>query len=240
MSRKFKLPKDYLGDGVELWKKRTIVINPGVTVLVGCNGIGKTSLLHCIKNQLKKENVPCISFDNLHDGGSNARSEAAFHENYGLVASLMCSSEGESIVINMGMLASKLRHFVEKGDDGDRINKLAMAFAKINGEKMEEQEESNERWILLDAIDSGLSIDNIVDVKEYLFKTILENNFGKEIYILVVANEYEMAHGEDCFDVHNGKYVKFTDYEDYRNFVLKSKEWKDKRDEVLSDAESEE
>ena len=105
---------------------------------------------------------------------------------------------------------------------------------------MEEQEESNERWILLDAIDSGLSIDNIVDVKEYLFKTILENNFGKEIYILVVANEYEMARGEDCFDVHNGKYVKFTDYEDYRNFVLKSKEWKDKRDEVLSDAESEE
>ena len=51
MSRKFKLPKDYLGDGVELWKKRTIVINPGVTVLVGCNGIGKTSLLHCIKKE---------------------------------------------------------------------------------------------------------------------------------------------------------------------------------------------
>lgn len=240
MSRKFKLPKDYLGDGVELWKKRIITINNGVTVLVGCNGIGKTSLLHCIKDQLKKENVPCISFDNLYDGGSNARDEAAFREDFGLLSSLMCSSEGENIMINIVSLVSKLRHFVETGDNGDKIDKLVMSIARLNEEKMEEKEESNERWILLDAIDSGLSIDNIVDVKEYLFKTILENNFGKEIYILVVANEYEMARGENCFDVHNGKYVKFKDYEDYRNFVLKSKEWKDIRDEVVSDAESEE
>lgn len=239
MSRKFKLPKDYFGEGIELWKKRAITINPGVTVLVGCNGIGKTSLLHCIKDQLKKEKVPCISFDNLHDGGSNARSEAAFREDFGLLSSLMCSSEGENIMINIVSLVSKLRHFVETGDNGDKIDKLVMSIARLNEEKMEEKEESNERWILLDAIDSGLSIDNIVDVKEYLFKTILENNFGKEIYILVVANEYEMARGENCFDVHNGKYVKFKDYEDYRNFVLKSKEWKDIRDEVASDAESE-
>lgn len=240
MSRKFKLPKDYFGEGIELWKKRAITINPGVTVLVGCNGIGKTSLLHYIKNQLKKENIPCILFDNLHEGGSNARSEAAYHEDFGLLSSLMSSSEGESIVINMGILASKLRHFVETGDDGDKISKLAMVFAKHNGEKTEKHKESNERWILLDAIDSGLSIDNIVDVKEYLFKTILENNFGKEIYILVVANEYEMARGEDCFDVRNGKYIKFKDYEDYRNFVLKSKEWKEKRDEVFVHAKNKE
>ena len=240
MSRDFKLQKYIHEENLILWKKRTITIKNGVTVLVGCNGIGKTSLLHCIKNQLKKENIPCISFDNLHDGGHNAVSEAAFNDDFGLVASFTCSSEGENIVINMGILASKLRKFIETGDDGDKINKLAMVFAEYRGNKKEEKEESNERWILLDAIDSGLSIDNIVDVKEYLFRTILENNFGKEIYILVVANEYEMARGEDCFDVRNGKYIKFKDYENYRNFVLKSKEWKEERDDAFASVKNEE
>lgn len=240
MSRKFKLQKYIHEENLILWKKRTITINDGVTVLVGCNGIGKTSLLHYIKNQLKKENIPCISFDNLHDGGHNAMSEAAFNEDFGLVASFACSSEGESIVINMGILASKLRNFVETGNDGNRINKLAMAFSNVRGDKKEEQEESNERWILLDAIDSGLSIDNIVDVKEYLFRTILENNFGKEIYILVVANEYEMAREENCFDVRNGKYIRFIDYDDYRNFVLESKKWKEERDDAFANAKNKE
>ena len=240
MSRNFKLQKYIHEENLILWKKRTITINDGVTVLVGCNGIGKTSLLHCIKNQLKKENIPCILFDNLHDGGHNAMSEAAFNDDFGLVASFPCSSEGESIVINIGILASKLRKFIETGDNSDKINKLAMAFAEYRGDKKEEKEESNERWILLDAIDSGLSIDNIVDIKEYLFKTIIENNFGKEIYILVVANEYEMARGENCFDVRNGKYIKFKDYDDYRNFVLKSKEWKEERDDAFASAKNEE
>ena len=63
MSRNFKLQKYIHEENLILWKKRTITINDGVTVLVGCNGIGKTSLLHYIKNQLKKENIPCILFD---------------------------------------------------------------------------------------------------------------------------------------------------------------------------------
>ena len=44
--RKFKLEKDYYEDGQNLYKKRTVTINPGITVLVGCNGIDKTTMLH--------------------------------------------------------------------------------------------------------------------------------------------------------------------------------------------------
>ena len=102
---------------------------------------------------------------------------------------------------------------------------------EINGETIEEVEIPKERWILLDAVDSGLSVDNIVDIKEDLFKTILEYNFGNEIYIIVSANEYEMARGEKCFDVYNGKYVEFKDYEEYRDFIVESKEWKHQRSE---------
>ena len=57
MSRKFVLEKDYYEEGVNLYKKKTVTINSGVTVLVGCNGIGKTTFLHQIRDRLKKQNL---------------------------------------------------------------------------------------------------------------------------------------------------------------------------------------
>lgn len=75
MSRKFRLWKDPYDCGFDLWKKKTIEIKSGVTVLVGCNGIGKSTLLNNIESLLKKDKIPVIHFDNLSDGGSNARSE---------------------------------------------------------------------------------------------------------------------------------------------------------------------
>lgn len=230
MSRKFSIEKNYYDEGYELYKKETITINPGVTVLVGCNGTGKTTLMHQIKNQLKKECVPYISFDNLHDGGSKAISSAAFFEDFGFVATAACSSEGENIIMNIANLARRLGNFIRNGEDNGREKRLEKAFEKIfSGDEDKKQESINERWILLDAIDSGLSVDNIVEVKEDLFKTILEDYKDGDVYIIVSANEYEMARGEQCFDVHNGEYVTFADYEDYRDFILNSRKWKDER-----------
>ena len=214
MSRKFTLERDYYDEGFNLYKKKTITIKPGVTVLVGCNGIGKTTLLHQMRDTLKKDKIPYVSFDN-----------------FGFMATAICSSEGENIVMNVGNLAARLGQFVKTGEDTKekKYTQLARSIAQINREEIEESEISKERWILLDAVDSGLSVDNIVDIKEQLFKTILEYNYGNEIYIIISANEYEMARGEQCFDVYNGKYVTFKDYEEYRNLVLQSKEWKYQR-----------
>ena len=44
-----------------------------------------------------------------------------------------------------------------------------------------------------------------------------------------------MARDEQCFDVYNGKYVKFTDYEEYRDFILQSREWKNQREQYRDD-----
>lgn len=230
MSRKFKLIKRYYDD-YDLYKKRSITINEGVTVLVGCNGSGKTTLLHQIKDQLKKDGIPFVSFDNLHDGGSRAISSAGFYGDFGFMGNLMTSSEGESIVLSISRLASTLRAFIQTGESQTDRDRFSRGFAKaIWGDEIEEKKEvPNERWILLDAIDSGLSVDNVVDLKECLFKTILEDDFNGSIYIVVSANEYELCRGENCFDVYNGKYVKFSNYERYRNFILKSREIKDKR-----------
>lgn len=204
MSRKFKILRNFHDEGIKLYAKGTIEIKPGLTVLVGCNGAGKTTLLKQIESRLKKEKIPYVSFDNLHDGGSNARSEAAFMNDFEFVANSMCSSEGENIALNVGRFAYKIGALLKKC-------------------------EGNEAWILMDAIDSGLSVDAVVDMKKGLFETILEHYSDKELYIVVSANEYELARGEKCFDVVNCKYVKIKDYEDYRNIILQSREIKDKR-----------
>ena len=234
MGRKFILERDYYDEGYNLYKKKTIEIKSGVTVLIGCNGIGKTTLLHQIKNSLKKDKIPYIEYDNLAKGGGYARERAGFLGDFEFLATAMQSSEGENIVMNMGKLARDIGDFVRNGRtaEEERMHRMARAFQKARGEDAEEAKIIKERWILLDAVDSGLSVDNIVDIKEYLFKTILEHNDGNEIYIVISANEYEMAREEKCFDVYNGKYVTFNNYEEYRDFILQSKEWKNQRDKT--------
>lgn len=221
MSRKIKVWKDPYGEGFDICKKRSVTFESGLTVLVGCNGSGKTTMLHNIKEELKKEGIPVLSYDNLHDGGSHARSREAFRDNWAFVGTSMCSSEGENIVLNMSSLASDLGKFIRTGVDGrDSLARILDADKEVK---------SDERWILLDAIDSGLSVDNIVEVKEYLFKTILEHDFGKEIYIIVSANEYEMCRGERCFDVSKGSEVSIKSYDKYRKVILASRERKGAR-----------
>lgn len=215
-------------------KRKTVVLNSGVTVLVGCNGIGKTTFLHQIRDRLKDHDVPYIEYDNLHDGGKESVSRASFYCDFEFMSMEMQSSEGENIVLNIGKLASELGQFVKTGIPKEK-NIFAKAFENLNDTKDKNKEHISERWILLDAVDSGLSVDNIVNIKEQLFKTILEYNFGNEIYIVISANEYEMARGEQCFDVYNGKYITFKDYEDYRNMILESKKWKEERVKVRKD-----
>ena len=218
----------------KIFLRKKIEIKPGVTVLVGCNGTGKTSLINYMKNQLEKENVPYISFNNLLDGGSNSRSEALYNNDIQLLASLTYCSEGECIATNLMNLSKKLTYFMEHGKANDRFSKLNNLMKELitNGDE-QESEPVKERWVLLDAVDSGFSIDNIIDLKECLLKPLTELDFDGELYIVISANSFEMANGEQCLDVYNGKYTTFSDYENYKNFILKSRERKEKRYEQL-------
>lgn len=118
----------------------------------------------------------------------------------------------------------------ESQDCGDRLCK---AFARAVWGDQNEPEIPNKRWLLFDAIDSGLSIDNVIDIKEYLFKTILED--AVKTYIIVSSNAFEFANNESCLDTHTGKYIHFENYDKYKDFILKSKEIKNKRYEKSKD-----
>lgn len=204
---KFQIDTNPFDDKKPLYRRKNIEFKVGVTVLVGCNGSGKTTLLRQLARKLDNKDLLYVKYNNLTDGGSNARSKAIHYGNMEFLAASMCSSEGENIAMNLGNVARQIRQ-------------LSNTCHKHNLKQL---------FVLIDGIDSGMSIDTIEDVKKYLFIPVLEDNDDLEVYIIVSANDYTMAKDEQCFDVYTGNYRTFKDYDDYRNFIIKSKERKDKR-----------
>lgn len=226
--------KDPYDAGFTPTAAKEIELKPGLTVLVGCNGAGKTTLIMNIEESCKDNNIPCHVFDNLKDGG--------YHDMFGtvlsgmyefeddsldLAISMMNSSEGECIKLNIGRQSTKYKEFIKTGYFNNRQHRLSKLFYN---EKLPNIVEDNRRVLLFDATDSGMSIDTVCDIKE-LFKLILQDakDAGVEFYIIISANEYELCRNEKCFNVNSGKYLTFSDYKDYRRFILNSRKIKDKR-----------
>ena len=87
---------------------------------------------------------------------------------------------------------------------------------------------------MFDAVDSGYSIDNVVDLKQTFDEMIRHfSENGHELYIVVSANEFELAYQTPCMDVTNGKYITFNTYNQFKKFILTSAKKKDKRDERI-------
>ena len=222
---RIKTWRDPYESGFSPTRPKEISIEEGLTVLVGCNGAGKSTLLLNIKDEMKKQKIPYHLYDNLKDGNSTSIAEAFFFGDSELGAALCYSSEGEAIKINFGQLSTKFKRFLKDGFFDTKGNRLARIFQEES-----EEEVSNKRVLLFDAVDSGLSVDSIIEIKS-VFDLILQDakKFGIEMYIIISANEYELARGSNCFDVNEGKYVAFADYEDYRSFIIKSRKKKEKR-----------
>ena len=235
MSRRFKTWRDPYGEGFYTCRPKEIEINEGLTVFVGCNGAGKSTLMSNIENCLKSDHIPVLSFNNLKDGGGHAMSKAAFESDFTRVSTLMSSSEGECLGINIANMIKYAREFIMHGEvhEDTRLERLTQAINSIindDSTELKDTKPSNERWILLDAADSGASIDRVVALKDVVSLMMKDaKSFGVELYVIITANEYELANGTDCFDVHNGKYIRFQDYNDFRKFILHSSELVDKR-----------
>lgn len=219
--------RDPYESGFSPTRPTSVSFEEGLTVLVGCNGAGKTTLLYNIEEEMKKQKIPCHLYNNLKDGGGNSISEAMFCGDMELGACLWTASEGEAIKINFGNASSKFKGFLQDGFYDSRKNRFARLFLE---DKDKPKDIGNKRVLLFDAVDSGLSVDSIVEIKE-VFNLILEDAkaLGLEIYIIISANEYELARKSKCFDVNEGKYIELKDYEEYRKFIIKSRARKEKR-----------
>lgn len=215
--------------GFSTTRLKNIIIKSGLTALVGCNGAGKTTLIKNIAEQLKKENTPYYVFDNLSSGDKKSVGKMMYNNNIEKAALMLSSSEGENINNNICDILEKARYFIKTGNsDVYETNELKKIFKNTN--QYEKLITSNERWFLFDAIDSGYSIDNIIELKEVFNLMISDSKkINKDLYIIVSTNSYEMADNENCFDVMSGKYIRFENYDEYKKFIIKSRKRKEKR-----------
>lgn len=206
MIRTFTIDPNPYDEDVKVFKNKSVAIIEGVTILVGCNGCGKSTLIDFIERDLKKQNIPMIAFNNCKDGGSNAYGELVCKQDYSMLSTLMCSSEGEGIIANICNFAGKIKRLVSSLNERD-----------------------SECWILFDATDSGLSIDNVIDIKA-LFNDIIEDIKSKGVtpYIIFAANEYEMCIDNNCLNVQECKYETIKTYDRFKKIVLKTRSQKDK------------
>lgn len=213
------ITRDPYGRGFTPTRPRQIEIEEGITVLVGCNGAGKTTLLETIQSQVKAENIPCMFYSDLKEE-SLSKSYATFSGDMELFSELMSSSEGEAICVRFAEQLKKVMGFLDTGEVRTPYSDL---FKALSGEEGEKKRETRERWILLDSLDSGASIDNIVNLKDVL-KTIIEVAKTKNlsIYIVISANEYELATDNTCMDVTNGKKYHFQSYDEYKKVILET------------------
>lgn len=203
--REFKISKNPYKFDRAMYPKASFIIHPGVTVLVGCNGSGKTTMLRNIEADLRKTKTPYMKYSDMVNGRDHANSHFDFYGDMRSIASNFVSSEGECIHNNFGRLfVTKVRRF---------------AF---------EHKDDNELWFLLDALDSGTSIDMIREFKD-IFQLILEDQKNCNIYIVIAANSFEMARDYDCLLMRTFEHVRFDDYNKYAEEIMKSKEKKDKR-----------
>ncbi|MCD8082887.1 MAG: hypothetical protein LUE86_05010 [Clostridiales bacterium] len=210
MSYTFTIRRDCYEEGVNFFRYRKLTIEPGVTVLTGCNGAGKSTLITLMKEELDRAGIKYTSYDNMRNGGVYAMTHYAYLNDLASVSNVFSSSEGESLIYNFGQ---KLM----------AIGKYIRAHA------------NTDQWIFIDAVDSGLSIDNMAQVKA-LFQSILS---GEDIpggligdtYIILSTNSYEFAENARCLDVISGKTRTFRSYSTYRKYILNSAEKKQEREE---------
>lgn len=218
--------RDPYDAGFSPTRPKKVSFNEGMSILIGCNGAGKSTLLHNIKKECETNNIPVYLYDNLKDGGKSSLSSMLYEGNFMAGSIMMQSSEGENIKLNIGNLFAHIDEFLKDGVVNTKKRRIELLFKKDT----ECNYDKTKRVLLFDAIDSGLSIDGIVEFKDVIKNIQLDaKKLGIELYIIAAANEYELARDEQCFDVNTGKYISISSYESYRKFILKSSDKKKKR-----------
>ena len=195
-----------------LYKKGTHTFKPGVSVLVGCNGAGKTTLLSRIREQLRKDpeqkSTALYEFY-LKEETKDLKDKFFRRQQYELLALTLEASEGECINISTFDLVEELKKYYHDIENGKFDKKRIV--------------------VLVDSIDSGWSLDQYGNfyhamdsfLKYFEYKSI-------PFYLIITSNTYELSRKYPSYDVQGASYVEFKGYDDYREFILKTRKYKDK------------
>lgn len=202
---KIPVVRDYYDVEEELFSYDFFELDKGITILVGCNGSGKTTLIHQIQQFATKNNIFWFSYDDVVHG-RDAAMQIMLEDDIDQLGQLYMSSEGERVNKNFSNRMYKFGKFVkDSGDVKDYI-------------------------FTIDGYDSGTSIDMVDDLIDF-FNMLLEDfkERHKNLYIVMSTNQYEPCIENTCLDVTTGDIIEFRNYNEYREFILKSSKFRDGR-----------
>lgn len=212
----------YDSDNGLLFKKEEFIFDPGITILVGCNGSGKTTLMKQIESKYGWESI----------NGVIAKKFSCCDTENEISRIMQFGSNKDSIHRATTMIFSS---------EGERITQgLVSAFNWMWNECR--NSETTKIFMLLDSLDSGLDVVNIRMIRDVLTESaeIVKNDFKKELFVILSANDYALVEGCECLDIYEGERVTFKDWNDYLAFVTRSSVIKETRyDEESNSNENE-
>lgn len=223
----FKIEREPYEEGQKIFTKTKLVLEPNtISCFVGCNGSGKTTIINEIIDNLRKAKAKEVIADYYSNsmkkifGKGNEENHDIFYINFDKYTkttfsdmdyflndfALAYSSTGESI----------MKRF------GDNMSVIGSLLRALHDKTV---------FIFFDDCDAGTSIDMIQDIKEcfnYMIADCEKNNLT--YYFILTANSFELCKDLDCISVHDLTHKHFSSYNTFKNFVLKSREKKDKRE----------
>ena len=193
--------------------------NSGITMLIGSNGSGKTTALSQIRSLFSTEDDLVTKWGQI-DKNDSIRS---------LYSSYLYDNVYEE------------KFAKERWTHSDQMERVAQTFGNSEGQDMYDflyyrieeigravtkaiQNNKKGIFILLDGLDSGLSLDIIYKIRKDVLEFIVETEKKRsnlEVYIVCSANSYEFCNNYDCIDVTNQKHITFTNYENYEKYFVK-------------------
>lgn len=197
-------------DDFKLYQRKNFSVVPGINSLVGCNGSGKSTLIDLyIIPQLRKQHIEYYKYNDRREGGSYLMDAMlnVYGDMDGL-AQMFMSSEGERIVCGLVRVIQALPRFFKENKD-------------------------KPAFLILDAIDSGMSVDEISEIKDVFLDTIIpdaKERYGVDLYIIIAANNYEWCNDSRIhnINVQNGKVLTINSYDEYKAIIYNSRKVKDK------------
>ena len=231
--------KDYYIEGT-LYKANKLTLQANdVYCLVGCNGIGKSTVLyqmiHDNDHSLKKTAYDLKDDYNAFSNLFNSKKKNEYNEFYISINkdTKLNIKDDDSILHNL------FGNFMSTGEQNvhNILPNLPNIIESLN--KLENLE-NKELYVMIDDLDVGVSIDVLIELAKIIDKLELKlKKLNINYYIVITANSYELARRFKCIDVINMKEISFKDYDDYANYVSETRNYKDTRNkkEVLENEE---
>lgn len=222
--------KNYYAEKSTLYKANKLTLQSNnVYCLVGCNGIGKSTILHQMiydnDNSLDKTAYDFKNDYSLFINLWDEKNKNEYNDFYILINknTKLYTNEDER------MLNKLLGNFISTGEQNVH-NILPNVVKIIESLNTLENLESKNLYIMIDDLDVGVSIDVLIELAKIIDKLELKlKKLNVNYYVVITANSYELARRFKCIDVISMKEISFKDYDDYSNYVSETRKYKDTR-----------